>query len=337
MMAKKDQKPLALAASGRLASCTHQSNVLRVLGLLATLLFAYGAVAAEPAQPGDSPTMVGLVTKEPKRLPVYQVIKSGATPTEAEKLARHLGISAKNLLSEDGAISFVDTTRYLATPRATLAASPLLEKTVAATRNKDKSRIITPAVLDSRAFGDLHVLSESAAVSKTAAAFEAAGLTPQFAAASSGHHELSLYSKNGEKGTVSKLPIDTEVTYRFTDPNGYPIYGPGAEVQVTYDAESRVSRIFYAARRLKVATTVAVIPQAEANEQIARLMPPNSTVVSRVVYFAPPLSNSENARVAQLIPWYAYYATRTITNPQTGASFQVKSKIGFIPATKDSR
>jgi len=252
-------------------------------------------------------------------------------------LARHLGIPEKGLLSEGGVISFVDTARYLSVPGATPVTSPLLEKAIDATRNKDASRKITPTVLNARATRDLHVLLESAAVSKTDSAFAAAGLTPQFAAASVGHHELSLYSKDGHKSIIHDLPIDTEVAYKFTDPNGYPIYGPGAQAQITYDADSRVTRLFYAARQLKVATTVEVISKAEADEQIARLVPRNSTVTSRLVYYAPPLSNAGDMRVTQLIPWYAYYATTTLTNPLTGASSHVKSKIGFIPATRDPR
>src|SRR5208283_1950778 len=169
---------------------------------------------------------------ETTRLPVYEVVKTGATASEAAMLARHLGIPEKGLLSEGGVISFVDTARYLSVPGATPVTSPLLEKAIDATRNKDASRKITPTVLNARATRDLRVLLESAAVSKTDSAFAAAGLTPQFAAASVGHHELSLYSKDGHKSIIHDLPIDTEVAYKFTDPNGYPIYGPGAQAQI---------------------------------------------------------------------------------------------------------
>jgi len=126
------------------------------------------------------------------------------------------------------------------------------------------------------------------------------------------------------------------VTYRFTDPNGYPIYGPGAEVQVTFDASGHVSRVFYAARTLRVAGTVAVIPQDQVNQEIARMFPPNSIVNSRLVYFAPPLSNPK-LPVATLIPSYAYSVTTFATSPEAGAVSEVKSKIGFLPATADTR
>jgi hypothetical protein len=74
------------------------------------------------------------------------------------------------------------------------------------------------------------------------------------------------------------------------------------------------------ARTLKAVGTVAVIPQERVNPEIARMFPPNSVVNSRLVYFAPPLSNpKEKLPVAILIPWYAYSVTTSMTNPKTGA------------------
>jgi hypothetical protein len=274
----------------------------------------------------------------PSSLPVYEVVKTGATASQAGVLAKRLGIPSEGVLSAGGAISFVNTTRYLYVPKAKAIASPRLDKAIASTRNKDSTRKITPAILDARAIGALQVAPEESALSKTAAALAEAGLTPQFGAASVGHHELSLYSRDGRSIIRDNSPIDTEVAYRFTDPNGYPIYGPGAQAQITYDATGHVSRVFYAARELKAAGTVDVIPQARAEAQIARLFPPNSKIASRLVYFAPPLSRAKGTPpVATLIPWYAYSATTSVRNPKTGAAVQVKSKIGFIPATRDAR
>lgn len=272
-------------------------------------------------------------------VPVYEVVKTGATAAEAQALAKLLGIPAENILSAGGAIGFVDASRYLSVPTETAPESKLLEEAVAATRNKDSSRKITPTILNAGEISKLQILPAETALAKTAAALQAAGLTPQFATASAGHHELSLYSKDGKRNIITEnSPIDTEVLYRFTTPNGYPIYGPGAEVQVTFDATGHVSRIFYAARTLKAVGTVAVLPQERVNVEIARMFPANSVVNSRLVYFAPPLANpKEKLPVALLIPWYAYCVTTHVTNPKTGVVEEVKSKIGFIPATADTR
>lgn len=273
----------------------------------------------------------------PSRLPVYEVVSTGATPSQAEALARGLGISAKGIRSLGGAIRFVDTSRYAVLPAAAIPNSALLSKAVAATRNKYPSLKITPTVLSVPAIREIHIFSTKAALSRTASALDRAGLTPQFATASFGHDELSLYSNDGKTAFTRSTPIDTEVAYRFSDPHGYPIYGPGAQVQVTYDSTGRATRVLYATRRLKAGETVAVIPQALANERIARLLPPTSTVTSRLVYYAPPLANARTLPAATLIPWYAYYGTIHIRNPKSGTVIRINSKIGFFPATTDSR
>lgn len=307
--------------------------VLRMTGSLASGLLA-GLVLAHAAAGQDAPK-----EKKPTSLPVYEVVKTGATASEAEKLASYLGIRSKNVLSEGGAIEFVDATRYLSIPKEKVTESERLNQAIEATRNKDATRKIAPTILKASAISELHVLPESSALSKTASALAEAGLTPEFGKASVGHHELSLYSKDGKRSIIhDNSPIDTEVTYKFTDPNGYPIFGPGAQAQVTYDASGQVSRLFYATRKLKAVGTVQVISQEEANERIVHLFPPKSSITSRLVYFAPPLSNAKRGpRVATLIPWYAYYATMRVTNTQTGAVTEVKSKIAFLPATDDPR
>jgi hypothetical protein len=282
--------------------------------------------------------------QQPDRLPVYKVVKEGATASEGEKLARHLRVTEKRVVPEGGgAVEFVDNERYLKLPaeKATEAAmkSEHFRRAMEATRNKDKNGTITPTLLNPRSIEGLHVVEEKTALSRAAEAFEQAGLTPQFGQAFVGHHQLSLYSKEGGKNLIRDgAVLDTEVTYRFTDPNGYPIFGPGAQAQISYDASEQVSRMYYAARRLEAEGSVEIIPQREAEEEMARRLPPNSNIKSRLIYYAPPLSNGREAsRVEALIPWYAYYGTRYVTNAQTGGRTEVKTKIAFIPATRDAR
>jgi hypothetical protein len=279
----------------------------------------------------------GQAVTQPTTLPIYRVLKTGATAVEAAALAKQLGIPSQNVLSPGGAIQFVDTSRYLSLPTETAPNSALLEQAIAATRNKDSSRKITATILNAAAVSRLPAIAAQVALTKTAAALQAARLTPQFGTASVGHHELSLFSSSGGQNLIPEnSPIDTEVTYRFTDPNGYPIYGPGAEVQVTFDGSGNVSRVLYATRTLQAAGTVAIIPQGQINQEIARQFPANSIVNSRLVYFAPPLSNPQLS-AATLIPWYAYTVTTLVTNQATGVAAEVKSKIRFLPATADIR
>ena len=92
--------------------------------------------------------LVAAENKEPTTLPVYEVVKTGATAEEAEALARRLGIPSKQIRSESGAIEFVETTRFLSFPKEEkVAESKRLEEAIAATRNKDATRNITPTIL----------------------------------------------------------------------------------------------------------------------------------------------------------------------------------------------
>jgi hypothetical protein len=325
---------VALAGSGQrnFGKCTSAGK--RIFRASTAIAIAGTLIPTVCNAQNARPAPVGM----PSRQPVYEVLSTGATPSQAEALARGLGISAKGIRSPGGAVRFVDTAHYAVLPAAAIPNSALLSRAIAATRNKYPSLKIMPTVLNVPAIRRVHIFSTKAALSKTASALDRAGLTPQFGAASFGHDELSLYSNDGRTGLIrSGVPIDTQVAYRFTDPHGYPIYGPGSQVQVTYDSAGRVTRLLYATRRLRVAETVAVIPQALANERIARLLPPRSIVTSRLVYYAPPLANTRTLPVATLIPWYAYYGTIYVRDPKSGAAIRIRSKIGFFPATTDAR
>ena len=116
------------------------------------------------------------------------------------------------------------------------------------------------------------MVEEKAALSRAAEALERAGLTLQFGQAFVGHHELSLYPKDGGKKLMRDgAALDTEVTYRFADPNGYPIFGPGAQAQISYDATEHVSRVYYAARKLEADGTVEIIAQREKRRSRSRV------------------------------------------------------------------
>src|SRR5580693_206863 len=141
--------------------------------------------------------------EEPKSLPVYKVVKEGVTAPEGATLAHHLGLTAARVISErGGTVEFVDRGRYLTLPSERLTDAILksepLRRAIEGTRNKDATRKITPAVLDVRSTEGLRVLEDKAALSKASAAFERAGLTPQFGQAVVGHHVMSLYSKDGK-------------------------------------------------------------------------------------------------------------------------------------------
>jgi len=279
---------------------------------------------------------------EPSHLPVYKVLKEGFTASEGEALAKRLGVSEPKLSgTKAGVVEYVDTSRYLAWPKEaatdTVLKSEHMLRATKATRIKDSARPVSPTLLNIRSLASLHAFDEKRALATVADAFDKSGMAPQFGQATVGHHQLSLYSKDGAKKlSEGEVALDTEVTYRFTESNGYPVFGPGAQAQVSFDASGQVSRVYLAARKLAPEGSVDIIPQKEAEELISQLLPPKAKVSSRLVYYAPPLSTAGDASpVVTLIPWYAYYGTISIRDPKSGVTREIKTRIGFIPATRD--
>jgi hypothetical protein len=140
--------------------------------LFTVLVFA---ACSRPAASSQQPTPKSqsnaeAAKKEPTRLPVYEVVGTGATASEAAALASHLGITSKEILSEGGAIMFVDSSRYLSVPKEKVTESQRVNQAIEGTRNKDSTRRITPTILKAGAISDLHVLPAEAALSKTASA-----------------------------------------------------------------------------------------------------------------------------------------------------------------------
>lgn len=97
----------------------------------------------------------------PTNLPIYEVVETGATASQAAALAKRLGIRSSEIVSPGGVIEFVDPNRFLALPEEKAPESPLLDRVIEATRNKDTQRKITPTILNARAIGELQVFSEN--------------------------------------------------------------------------------------------------------------------------------------------------------------------------------
>jgi hypothetical protein len=275
-------------------------------------------------------------------LPVYEVVKAGASDADAAALADHFKIPAGALKSAGGMLSFVDPGKYLAVPTAAVDDPKVTDALRGATENKDESRPIDMRAIDTAALGTWPVLDARTALDSAARGLEASGLRPQFGTPAAGHTVLTLYSGDGSgKWTSRDQELDTQVGYRFSEANGYPLVGPGAQVQVTYDGGDNVTRLVYAARQLKAGPSVQVISEREARDRIARLLPDGAEVTTRLVYWSPPL-RSWQARPggwnpAVIIPWYAYYSTTRVAGPGTGAPPVVNSKVQMIPATDDER
>jgi Family of unknown function (DUF6345) len=275
-------------------------------------------------------------------LPVYQVLKAGAAFSQGAALAKRLGIPPRGLMNRHGMLLFVDRKKYLAVPTAAVADAKLVGNLRTVTKNKNPRIPIRLLAIDSAALNNWSVLDEKPALDAATGSFRDSGLTPQFGTPLVGHTVLRLYSRTEEGHWRSReKQLDTQVNYKFVDPEGYPLVGPGAQVQVTFDASGHVSRLYYAARKLRPGALVQVISEAEARERIARHLPRGSEIHLRLVYWCPPLEpwlrtpHGWNLRV--IIPWYAYYSTTHVMNPDSSPSALIRSRVGMIPATDDVR
>jgi hypothetical protein len=271
-------------------------------------------------------------------LPVYQVTQSGATAVQAQNLANSLAIPAGSLSLSNGEAFFLDSSNFMAVPTMPVTDSVIISNLTARTKNDYPNIPLRFEKIDSTALGRLVVLSSNTALSKLSIAFDSSNLLPQFGMPFISHAMLNAYYSNAANVVISNNAfLDTQVKYQFSTPGigfpGYPIIGPGAQVQVAYGATGNVTRLHYAARRYSQGPTVAVISPSLASNRVAHLFPGvNAHITPQLVYYAPPLSLGT---VSNLIPSYACTGTGTVTNPITHQVSTINLTAPLIPATDD--
>lgn len=276
-------------------------------------------------------------------LPVYRVTKAGASRTELEALSSRFKMPSLRATGlQGGQISVMDTSRFLALPTSEAQnAGNQMEKLRNGTVNKFPSIPIELKSIDMTKLNRLRVFSEDAAIKTATEQLRAAGLEPQFGTPAIGHNFFTLFSERNGRWVSNEKPVDTSVIYVFTDPTGHRIIGPGAQVQVTFDGDGNVSRLHYAANRLKEEGTVRVISGQEADRRIRKIAPGGGKISKRLVYWCPPLQpllpDASQSRSMAIVPWYAYTTTSEVRNAKTGAASMVKSRVQMIPATDDPR
>jgi hypothetical protein len=271
-------------------------------------------------------------------LPVFQVVQSGATAAQSQSMAKSLGIPAGLLSLSNGAVFFLDSANFMAVPAVQVTDVTIISNLTAGTKNDYPNIPLRFEKIDFNALGRMVVLASNTALTKLSIAFDSSNLLPQFGTPLIAHSMLSAYFSNEVNVVVSNSAfLDTQVKYRFSTPGtvapGYPIIGPGAQVQVAYGATGNVTRLHYATRRYSQGQTVAVISPGTASNRVAHLFPGlNAQIRPQLVYYAPPLSLGT---VSNLIPWYACSGTGTVTNPVTGKVTEINLTAPLTPATDD--
>jgi hypothetical protein len=235
-------------------------------------------------------SLVKAQVPSPTTLPVYRIVKSGASAADAAALAKRLDIPAQGLVTAHGKVSFVDANKYLAFPTAAVSESEATRRVLGATRNKNADVPIRLSSIDAHALSEWRVLDEKTALDTISRALDAASLRLESATPLVGHNVLTLYFRDSAgKWLENSKPLDTQVSYKFTVPTGHRLIGPGAQVQVTYDSGGRVSQLHYAARRLEAGPSVKILSEADARERLAHIVPKEARITLRLVYWSPPL------------------------------------------------
>ena len=275
------------------------------------------------------------------RLPVYRVVATGIQEPEARRLAEALRIPSEGLVWRDGEASFVDRERYLAVPNVAIEDREIVARFTKATTNHHPEIPIAVSGIDYAAL-DRHVpFAEDAALRSATDALDSAGLTPASARPMVGHTVFTTVAigPSGKEQEQREVLLDTKVSYRFTV-DGYPLVGPGAQIQMSFGAEGNVTRLVHATRTLEPGPSVAIIDAETMRHRLACSLPDDAEVDVRLVYLAPSLRNALNGapywRPSEVIPWYAVTVTRTVTHPGR-AGHPLISRVRLIPATDDTR
>jgi hypothetical protein len=276
------------------------------------------------------------------RLPVYRVVTTGIQEQEARQLAGELRIPATELIWRDGEVSFVDRDTYLAVPMVEIEDPEVVARFTKATTNHHPEIPIAVSGIDYEALRRHVPFADDAALKRAADALDNAGLTPASARPMVGHTEFTTVTI-GADGTEQEqwhAALDTQVSYRMTV-DGYPLVGPGAQIQMSFGAEGNVTRLMHATRTLEAGPSVAIIDADTMRRRLACSLPEDADVDVRLVYLAPGLRNALNGapywRPSEIIPWYAVTVTRTVIQPGRRTGQPLTSRLRLIPATDDTR
>ena len=281
-------------------------------------------------------------------LPSYRVLQHGAGPPQVQALADYLNINNANLFATNGEISYIDPSNWLAVPTIPVTNTSAISNLAAQTENPYPAIPLNFEQLNFGALSTLSVYGSNAALASAGSAFASANLTPQLGTPIISHANLNAFWTNDNNVVVSNsAPIDTQVSYQFTTGAGYPLVGPGAQVQVSFGATGNVTRLHYSAPQLDAGSSVQIIPSAVASNRVARLLDPNGllrpVLVPQLVYYVPhwpwtnpclycPPINITNT----VLPWYQVGGTVTLTNPFTGLSSTLNLMPTMLPATDDT-
>jgi hypothetical protein len=270
-------------------------------------------------------------------LPSYDVTSgSVVTPAAAAALAAALGIPGADIVEDDGSIRYLDVDRFLAVPMLPLVSSNQTGD------DGDEPRPALFEAFDFDAIAALQPIAQARALGLAAAALAAADLTPtdvglSTLAATPGVSFASFEAVSVASQAVASALLDGQVSYGLRL-GTRRLAGPGAVVQISFDAAETPTQVAYALRGLQLGAAVPVVSSRRAADHAAALYLAANPSVSplqvdydceEVVYYAPPLAL---ASVTKLFPHYDCAGTAGVGTLQTET---VQLLQYFVPAVED--
>ncbi len=197
-------------------------------------------------------TVTNATQRSVESLPVYRVTRTGFDEGQATRLAEAFGVPAGKIALRDGVVSYVDPHRYLRVPMTDVSDpddAEMLRGMSAAARPNTRLRLQR---LDFDALRQLSSLDHDAALRRTSEALEVAGLTFANARRVAGNTKMTTsFVDGGRNDRPIICSLQTWVRHEFSDGNGHPMIGPGAQAHVTYDGEGNVTHFHFATREIE--------------------------------------------------------------------------------------
>ena len=223
---------------------------------------------------------------------------------------------------------------FLAAP-VTPVTDPVIQSNLMAdTVNRVPGIPINFEQLNFAALNAMTVPSSNTVVLEFATGLTNAGLVPQSATPIVTHTVLAAFYTNGSTVLSASNSLDTEVNYQLTL-QGFPVVGPGAQVQAAFGPNGAVTRLHYAARQLAAGPMVTLISPSVASNTAVALYGGiiNAQVSVQLVYYAPPLSLTTVSTLYSLV--LVRRDHDAATNPTTGQLSPIHLMRALIPATAD--
>ena len=124
-----------------------------------------------------------------------------------------------------------------AVPTLTVTDPTVINSLLAGSDNQYPSIPLSIQQLDLTTLSNLTMMPNANATSFFDGLLSSAGLTPLYGSPAASHTAFCLNYTNTSGSPVSNsYALDTTVSYTFQDPSGYPLVGPGAQVQVAFGA-----------------------------------------------------------------------------------------------------